>query len=230
MRSISQLPGFKRPRVLGHAENPARPMIRELLNFVPAFKFCIDLVVDRTLAITACVAGAPMSVYRVSAAVAAQMYHFSVPERADIVMIDSHPFDTNIFQASHALYAALGILKEGGEIVIVSPLLETASTLSATLAKNLSESREMLVRMTNKGELSRHPVLGAQFVAMREVLDRSSRVTFVTHGPGLNDPLKFGFHQSDTAQGALNGAIARMGANARVALINHGGLAVPSVA
>jgi hypothetical protein len=109
-------------------------------------------------------------------------------------------------------------------------LLETVSTLSATLAKNLSESREMLLRMSNTGELSRHPVLGAQFVAMKEVLDRSSRVTFVTHGPGLNDPLKFGFHQSDSAQGALNGAIARLGSNARVALINHGGLAVPSVA
>ncbi len=71
-------------------------MIHELLNFVPAFKFCIDLVIDRTLAMTACVTGAPSSVYRVSADVASQMYRFSVPERADIVMIDSHPFDTNI--------------------------------------------------------------------------------------------------------------------------------------
>jgi nickel-dependent lactate racemase len=216
--------------ILGHAGNPARSMILELLHFVPAFKFCIDLVIDRSLSMTACVTGAPASVYRVSADVASQMYRFSVPERADIVMIDSHPYDSNIFHASHALYAALGILKEGGEIVIVSPLLETASTLASTLAKNLSESREMLLQMTNKGELSRHPVLGAQFVAMREVLDRSSRVTFVIHGPGLNDPLKFGFHQSDTAQGALNGALARMGSNARVALIAHGGLAVPSAA
>jgi nickel-dependent lactate racemase len=222
--------GLAASSVLGHAENPERTMIRELLNFVPAFKFCIDLVIDRSFATTACVAGSPASVYRVSADVAARMYNFSVPEPADIVMIDSHPFDTNIFEATHALYAALGILKEGGEIIVVSPLLETASTLSTTLAKYLSESREMLLQMCAKGELSRHPVLGAQFVAMREVLDRSSRVTFVTHGPGLNDPLKFGFHQSDSAQGALTGAMARMGANARVALINHGGLAVPSVA
>ena len=145
--------------VLGHVGNPARSMILELLHFVPAFKFCIDLVIDRTLATAACVTGAPTSVYRVSADVAAQMYSFPVPERADIVMIDSHPYDTNIFHASHALFAALGILKEGGEIIIVSPLLETASTLSTTLAKNLSESREMLIQMCNKGELSRHPVL-----------------------------------------------------------------------
>jgi nickel-dependent lactate racemase len=216
--------------VLGHSENAARTMIRELLNFVPAFKFCIDLVIDRTLTTTACVAGAPSSVYRVSADVASQMYSFTVPERADIVMIDSHPFDTNIFQASHALYAALGMLKQGGEIVIVSPLLEAVSPLSATLSRHLTESREMLLQMSSKGELSRHPLLGAMFIAMREVLDTASRVTFVTHGAGLNDPLKFGFHQSDNAQDALNAALGRMGSVARIGLVTHGGLAAPKVA
>ena len=220
--------GLPASSVLGHVETPARSMILELLHFVPAFKFCIDLVIDRTLSITACVTGAPSSVYRVSADVATQMYHFTVPERADIVMIDSHPFDTNIFHAAHALYAALGILKEGGEIVIVSPLLESVSPLSATLAKNLTEPRELLLRMSQSGELSRHPVLGAQLVAMKEVLDRSSRVTFVSNGLGMDDPQKFGFHQSDSAQGALSAALGRMGTGARVALINHGGLAVPT--
>ncbi len=215
--------------VLGRAGNPARTMMLELLHFVPAFKFCIDLVIDRTLGMTACVTGAPASVYRVSADVATQMYHSTVPEAADIVMIDSHPFDTNLFQAAHALYAALGVLKQGGEIIIVSPLLESMSTLSTTLGKHLSEPREMLVRMSKTGELSRHPVLGAQLVAMKEVLDRSSRVTFVSRGPGSHDPQKFGFHHSDDAQSALNAALGRMGTGARVALINHGGLAVPTV-
>ncbi len=86
----------------------------------------------------------------------------------------------------------------------------------------------MLIRMSSTGELSRHPVLGAEFIAMKEVLDRSSRVTFVSHGAGMNDPLKFGFHQSDSAQHALNDALGRMGTGARVALINHGGLAAPN--
>ena len=222
--------GLPASSVLGQVGNPARSMVLELLHFVPAFKFCVDLVIDRTLATTACVTGAPTSVYRVSADVAAQMYDFAVPERADIVMIDSHPFDTNVFHAAHALYAALGILKKGGEIVIVSPLIEAVSPLMGTLVKYLTESRETILQMCNKGELSRHPVLGAQLVAMREVLDRSSRVTFVTNGSGMQDPAKFGFHQSNNAQDALNAALGRMGASARVALINHGGLAVPKVA
>ena len=217
------------PSVIGHPENAARAMIPELLKFVPAFKFCVDLVVDRTLSISACIAGAPTSVYRVSADVAAQMYNFTVPERADIVMIDSHPFDTNMFQAAHALYASLGILKQGGEIIMVSSLLEAVSPLSATLAKHLSESREAILRSCSSGDLARHPAKGAQLTAMREVIEAASRVTFVTHGAGMNDPQKFGFQQSNSAQDALNAAFGRMGASARVALITHGGLAVPSV-
>jgi nickel-dependent lactate racemase len=180
--------------------------------------------------VSACFAGAPASVYRVSAEAQANRSNFTISEPADIVMIDSHPIDTNIFQASHALYAALGILKEGGEIVIVTPLLEQVSQLSATLAKNLSESREMLLNMSRSGALSKHPALGAQLAAIREVGERASRVTFVSQGPGMNDPAKFGFHQSNDAQAALNGAISRLGANSRVALITHGGLSVPRIA
>jgi nickel-dependent lactate racemase len=215
--------------ILGQIENPSRTLIDQLMKFVPAFKFCVDVVVDRTLAICACIAGSPPSVYRVSADAQSHRSNFPIPESADIVMIDSHPLDANIFQAAHALYAALGILKVDGEIVIVTPLLEQASQLSTTLAKNLSESREMLLKMSRSGSLSRHPALGAQLSAMREVVERASRITFVTNGPGMGDPAKFGFAQSNDAQAALDTAIATKGANSRVALITHGGLAVPRV-
>jgi len=219
--------GLPASAVLGERENPGRALIRELLSFVPAFKFCVDLVVDRTLAITACVTGTPSSVYRVSADVAVRMFNFPIPEAADIVMIDSHPFDMNMFQAAHALYAAAGILKQGGEIIVVSPLLESISQLSTTLAKHLSDSRDAILHGSRKGELSRHPAAGAQFAAIREVVDKASRITFVTHGPGMDDPKTFGFEQSDQAQAALDAALGRMGPKARVALITHGGLAVP---
>jgi nickel-dependent lactate racemase len=213
---------------LGAVETPARRLIRELLPFVPAFKFCVDVIIDRSLGISACVTGSPGSVYRVSADVAARVSNFNVPERADIVMIDSHPFDTNIMQASHALYAALGILKEGGEIIVVSPLLEAINPMWTNLATHLSDSKEILIKSTRTGALSNHPHAGVQLAALREVKDRSSRVTFVSHGAGMADPAKFGFEQTDHAQDALNAALKRH-ANARVALITHGGLTVPKV-
>ncbi len=223
------LAGLSRPSsdVLGVTENPGRSLIRELVAFAPAFKFCVDLVVDRTLSITSCVTGAPSSVYRVSAAVASRMFDFPVPEPADIVVIDSHPLDANMFQAAHALFAASGILKQGGEIILVSPLLEPVSPLAGTLAAHVLESRETILHSTRRGELSHHPALGAQLVAIREVIDGASRITVVTHGAGMADPQKFGFYQSDHTQAALDGALARFGSNARVALITHGGMAVP---
>ena len=226
------LSGAERPstEILGQMETPARKLIREFLEFVPAYKFCVNLVVDRTLAITACVAGAPGSVYRVSADVATQMMSFAIPEKADIVLIDSHPFDTNIFQAAHALYAALGVLRLGGEILIVSPLLEAMRPHSANLVNHHTESREMLLKMSRTGPLSRHPKAGARLAAMREVIDHSTRVTFVSNGAGKDDATKLGFHLSDSVQSALNGAIGRLGSTARVAHIAHGGMAVPRVA
>lgn len=217
--------------VLGHAENPARTFIRSLLEFVPAFKYCIDLVIDRTQAITACVTGSPASVYRVSADVAAKMYNFTVPEPADIVLIDSHPLDTNMFQAAHALYAAESILKPGGEIIVVSPLLEALNPLSVAVSKYAQESKQAIIRHSSgSGDLARHPAKGAQLAAMKEAMEAASRITFVSQGSGSHDPQKFGFQQANSAQDALNGALGRLGANARVALITHGGLAAPKLA
>jgi nickel-dependent lactate racemase len=158
------------------------------------------------------------------------MYRFSVPERADIVLIDSHPLDTNIFQAVHALYAAMGVLKAGGEIVIVSPLLEAVSPLSATLAKHLSEARSAILHSVESGDLSRHPATGLQLAAMKEAMEVASQITFVSNGIGSHDPQKFGFQQSASVQDALDAAFKRMGAKARVALITHGGFAAPMVA
>jgi nickel-dependent lactate racemase len=231
MRGEICLESAERPvaEVLGHTETPGRKLIQRLLEFVPAFKFCVDVVVDRSLSMVACVAGAPQSVYRVSADVAARMTNFTIPEEADIVVIDSHPFDANIFQAAHALYAALGVLKQDGEIVIVSPLNEAISPHSGELAKQITKTEEGLIASSRKGDLSRYPYAGAQLAAIREVMDHAERVTFVTHGAGMNDPAKFGFGQSDDAQAALNAALTRK-PNARVALIAHGGLAVPRVA
>jgi lactate racemase len=217
-------------QVLGHAENPARSMIRNLLDFLPAFKFCIDLNVDRTGAIISCVTGAPKSVYRVSADVAARMCSFTVPEPADIVVIDSHPFDHNLFQASHALYAALGVLKPGGEIVLVSPSYEALRPHSTEMAKNyLADTKQEILDKSRKGDLSHYAASGAQLAALREVLDRTSHVTVVTTGPGENDPKTLWFYRSGNAQSAIDAALERKGKDARVLLITHGGLAVPRV-
>ncbi|MDP4199982.1 MAG: lactate racemase domain-containing protein [Bacteroidota bacterium] len=216
--------------VLGHADNPGRKLVRSLLQFIPAFKFCVDVVVDRTLTTVACIAGSPQSVYRVSADVAARMTNFTIPEKADIVVIDPHPFDTNIFQAANALYASLGVLKEGGEIICVAPLNEAISALSGELAKQCTKTREGLIASSRSGDLSHHPQTGARLAAIREVIDVASRITFVTNGAGTDDPAKFGFACTNDAQAALNDALARKGASARVALISHGGLAVPRVA
>jgi len=224
------LQGAQQPaeQVLGVTETPARQLIRDLIPFVPAFKFCVDVVLDKSLSITACITGSPGSVYRVSADVATRVTNFNVPERADIVMIDSHPFDTNLLQATHALYAALGILKEGGEIIVVSPLHEAINPMWTNLTSHLRDPKEILIKSTMSGALSNHPHAGVQLAALREVKDRASRVTFASYGAGTNDPAKFGFEHAGHPQDALNAALKRH-ANARVALITHGGLTVPKV-
>ena len=213
--------------IYGQINTPARQLIRKLAEFVPAYKFCVEMAIDRTLQITSCITGDPQSTFAVSADAARRYYVSNIQEKADIVVVDSHPFDHNLFQASHALFSAMCAVKDGGEIILVSPLLEEVSSRAESLTASMKESRERLLGYSRQGYLTSAGAIGPILSAMREVQERTSRVTIVPYGNGAADVERFGFEREDHVQTAMNNALKRQGANARVTVIGHASLVVP---
>jgi nickel-dependent lactate racemase len=214
-------------KVYGVMETESREFLKHLISFVPAFKFSVDVVLDRKLQIAGCVTGEPVSAYHVAADVAKRICEVEVSEKADIVVLDSHPFDRNLFHAMRPAYAALPMLKSrSAELIIVSPLAEALPANLAALAIHATETRRTIIEASHKAPLMHHPMWAAEMIAMAEVLERTSLVTIVTHGPGKADATKFGFGVRANIQEALSDSLSRMGASARVAVVTHGGLAV----
>jgi len=213
--------------VLGKIDTEARGVIDELVKYLPSYKFSIDVILDRKLQIAACVAGNPHSTYAVSADSAKRISEIELPEKADIIVLDSHPFDHNLFQAMHAVYAALPMLNPRGEIIIVSLLSEAFPGAIHAMGSHMTETRNHIIEHAHRGELNSHPKAAAELIAMAEVFERASLVTFVTHGAGRVDAMKFGFGVRANVQEALNESLTRKGAGAKVAVITHGGLAAP---
>jgi nickel-dependent lactate racemase len=209
--------------ILGRSGTTVRTVIAELIKYIPSFKFAVDTVVDRTDHIVGCVTGDPLSAFNVSIDLAKRIFEVDLPEKADIIVTDSHPFDRNLLQAMHACYATLPLLKPQGEIIVVSPLLEALPHSQHELGKQLSQTRTHLIEESKKS-MANHPRNAADLIAIAEVFERTSLVTFVTHGHGKADAEVFGFGVDASVQHALNAAIARKGANARIAIIQHGGL------
>jgi nickel-dependent lactate racemase len=230
MRAV-YLTGAEEPAdaVYGGIKTPARALIRRLAEFVPAYKFCVELAIDRTLQMTSCITGDPQSTFAVSADAARRYYTANIPERADIVVVDSHPFDHNLFQAAHALFSAMCAVKDGGEIILVSPLIEELSGPVVTHATDLAEGREKLLGFSRQGYLSGKGALGPMLAALAEVKERTSQVTIVPYGNGAVDVERFGFTRAADVQSAFNATMERQGANARVTVIGHASLVVPEV-
>ncbi len=209
--------------ILGHSGTMARTVIAELIKHVPSFKFAVDTVVDRTGHIVGCVTGDPVSALNVSVDLAKRVFEIELPEKADIILTDSHPFDHNLLQAMHACYATLPLLKPNGEIIVVSPILEPLPHSQNVLGAQLVQSRNHLIEESKKS-LANHPRNAADLIAIAEVLERTSLVTFVTHGAGKADAQAFGFGVRTSVQQAFDEALQRKGTAARVAIIQHGGL------
>ncbi|MEO6938583.1 MAG: lactate racemase domain-containing protein [Candidatus Kapaibacterium sp.] len=225
------LRGAEKPsaEVFGMIETPARHAITRLLDLLPAYKFSVDIILDRKLQIAACITGDPRTAYKVSGDTANRIYKTAIPEMADIVVIDSQPFDHNLLQAAHALYAALPMLKPRGEIVLISPLLEALPAKLSALAPNLEDTRNAIIQHTHQGSLHRTTAASSQLIAIAEVLEHVRQVSVVSHGPGRVDVAKYGFALRDTPQAALNEALERVGESARVILITSGGLVIPQL-
>jgi nickel-dependent lactate racemase len=215
--------------VYGQIDPPARTLIRKLAEHVPAYKFCVEIAIDRTLQITSCVTGDPQSTFSVSADAARRYYTANIPEKADIVVVDSHPFDHNLFQAAHALYSGLCAMKDGGEIILVSPLLEELPGKVEARADAMKEGRERILSYTRQGYLASSGGTGPVLAALREVLERASHVTIVPYGNGAADVEHFGFTRATDVQSAFNAAMQRKGADARVTVIGHASLVVPKI-
>ena len=109
--------------VFGLAENAVRLDVERWAGKI-GLHFLINTVLTRTGEIYRVVAGDCVQAHRQGVGYAKEIYAVQVPQRADIVVVDSHPSDCDFWQGTKGFNAANVLLKDGGSCVLVSPFYE----------------------------------------------------------------------------------------------------------
>ena len=107
---------------LGNLNNSAYKEINEVAKIV-GLKFIINTILNGNNEIVDVVAGNVEETHRRGIKIAEDTLKVPIPT-SDAVVISSYPEDLNLWQALKALYTADCIIKEGGFIILVSPLFE----------------------------------------------------------------------------------------------------------
>jgi nickel-dependent lactate racemase len=210
--------------VMGIAENPMRLRIEEAAKLV-GLRYIINLVSDREKRIAGCFVGDPVEAHRAGCKLSRQINAATLPHRADIVLIDSHPADRDFWQSVKGVYAGTMAVRDGGTLIVIAPNPEGVADNHPNILKIGYRPYSEIVRMVAGGEVD--DVVGVAVLAdVAQVIDRADCI-LVSPGITREETERLGFRYAATTQDAMEMAFARQGNEAKVAVLRHGGRILP---
>jgi nickel-dependent lactate racemase len=214
----------KSETVMGVAENPMRLRIEEAAKLV-GLRYIVNLVSDREKRIAGCFTGDRTAAHRVGCKLSRKINAVTLPRRADIVLIDSHPADRDFWQSAKGVYAGTMAVRDGGTLIVVAPNPEGVADNHPNVLEIGYRPYREIMRMVEAGEVE--DVVGAAVLAdVAQVMDRTHCI-LVSPGVSREEAERLGFRYAATAQEALEMAFARQGNAAKIAVLRHGGRILP---
>lgn len=210
--------------VMGTADNPMRHRIEDAARRV-GLRYIVNCVADGAGRLAGCFAGDPIRAHRAGCELSRELNAVRLPTRADIVIIDSHPADRDVWQSAKAVYSGTMAVRDGGTLIIIAPnpegvaeqhpvMLETGFRPAAELARQIA------------GAAARDAVGLAVLSDIVQVMERAACV-LVSPGVPEAQAQRLGFTPAPSAQQALQLALARHGPAASIAVLRRGGHILP---
>jgi lactate racemase len=151
-----------------------------------------------------------------------------LPQRADIVLIDSYPADRDLWQSAKAFYSGTVAVRDGGTLIVVSPNPEGVADNHSNLLRIGYRPFPEIVRMVEAGEVG--DIVGVSVLAdLAQIVDRCDCI-LVSPGVTQQNTERLGLRYAATAEEALELAFNRQGRTAKVAVVHHGGHVLPFIA
>jgi nickel-dependent lactate racemase len=213
-------------RIVGVRDNPMMRMIDEVAARA-GLRFIVNTVMDAKARVVRVVTGHPVPAHEAGCQTAVEVYGVRIPERADLVVCDSHPADLEMWQAIKGLCTADLCLKEGGVVIMATPCPEGASAEHPELERygyrNFRETSDLV----RHGEVSM--VVGHHMVQGGRLLDRSRAVILVSNRltPAVVGRLRMA--HAPTVAAAQARALDLLGAHPRVTFLRNAAELFPVV-
>ncbi len=205
-------------------DNPVRQDIEEA-GAILGIDFVLNVVLDADFNIVAAVAGDPVKSHVVGRRILNDLNLVTMQSPADVVVVSAggYPKDIDLYQAQKALDNARLAVREGGVIVWVAECSDGMGheLFARWMTEGLSPD-QLIQRIKEKF------VLGGHKAAAIALAMKKADIYLVSSFPA-NKVRSMGFHPYPGAEEALLAALQRLGANASVAVMPHGGSTVPQV-
>lgn len=218
---------FTGREILGKIQNPVKDEI-EQVALKAGLKWIVNTIQDGTGTTVDAVAGDPILAYRKGAERSIQVYKAELPQEADIVVVDSHPYDSELWLAAKGIYASELAVKQGGVVILVSPCPEGVSPSHPEVLKFGYQTFEEADRLFRQGKIHRLTA-AAHLVHVGRVIKERAKGIMVTSGISREETQRLGFRYAQNPQDALGIAFSLTGSEAKVVVLKRGGEILPQI-
>jgi len=218
---------FTGREILGKIENPVKDEIEKVAQRV-GLKWIVNAIQDGSGGLVEIVAGDPMLAYRKGAARSLQVFQSELPHEADIVIADSHPYDTDLWLATKGVYASELAVKQDGVVILVSPCPEGVSPSHPEVLEMGYQTFKAVDEMVRKGTIRKLSV-AAHLVHGGRVIRERAKGIMVCPGISREETENLGFLYAREPQESLEMAFSLLSRNAKVAVLQRGGEILPVI-
>jgi nickel-dependent lactate racemase len=219
---------FKGREILGKVENPVKEEIEQVAQRA-GLKWIINTIQDGSGKLIEVVAGDPIQAYRTGAKRSFEIYQSKLPQEADIVIADSHPYDSDLWLAAKGIYASELAVKQGGVVILVSPCPEGVSPSHPEVLQWGYQTFEEVEGKVYQKKIQKLTV-AAHLVHVGRVIKERAKGILVCPGISKEETERLGFLYANFPQEASEIAFSLLGRDAKVAILQRGGEILPEIA
>jgi len=201
---------------LGIEDNPVRRDMDDMAGRV-GMRTILNVVMDSGGRVTGIFHGERRAAFTGGVEAARRIYGVAYSETPDVVIANSCPCDIDFWQSHKSQYPAQRMVKPGGTIVVCTPAPEGVSPVHTELLEFTSWPSSEIKAAYRAGRL-KNGVASALAIAWAMVREKAS---VITYSPGIPEAhkAKLGHTHAPSVQWAVDEALRRQGAGARVAVL-----------
>lgn len=218
---------FKGKEILGQIQNPVKDEIERIAQKA-GLRWIINTIQDGTDRLVGAVTGDPILAYRTGANQSKKIFQVQLPEEADIVLSDSHPYDSDLWLAAKGIYASELTVRERGVVILITPCPEGVSPSHPEVVEFGYQTFDQVDRIVSQGKIKKLTV-AAHLVHVGRVIKERTTGILVCPGISKEETQRLGFLYAHEPQEALDMAFSLLGHNAKVAVLQRGGEILPII-
>jgi nickel-dependent lactate racemase len=218
---------FSGREILGKIENPVKEEIERVAQKV-GLRWIINTIQDGSERLIKVVGGDPFKTYREGARQSLAVYQSTLPQEADIVIADSHPYDSELWLAAKGIYAAELAVRQGGVTILVTLCPEGVSPSHPEILELGYQTFEEVDQKVRQGMIQKL-TMAAHLVHVGRVIKERGRGIMVSQGISKQGTERLGFLYARTPQEALEIGFSLVGRDGKVAVLQRGGEILPAI-